>query len=353
MKSVLFFIAVAMASTAWASKARVNSLQGANHLIDTQTVFTSPSHILLLDPNLTFEFGAAGAGAEGGLLKELSNGNKLFLYLGHQNTTASDAAGDMRTSAGYLSQNNPLEIIYGLNNMAFGASVSRVENDAAQTNETTLIGKWGMNYDNDKGWSYAHLSLIQSSEKPSGATKDEAKISPYFTLGGSYSYWTDKRIYAEVDYGTGEESFGAGGNLKADDLNLTLGFENIFMKSEETQAYYGIEYRMDKRTAKSGATELTAESTTLPVYLGLEYKANSWATVRASVKQNVIYGSAKDEIAASASAKVDGIGSNTTVAAGLGLRYNNIILDGSLTAAANGNINGNQFLSQASLTYNF
>ncbi len=353
MKLILFIAAALFSSTTMASKARVSALQGANHLIDTQTVFISPSHVLLLDPYLTFEMGAPGAAAEGGLLKSLDNGGKLMVYLGHQNTTASDAAADMRANSGYLTQNNPLEVIYGKGDMAFGASLSNVSNDQTGTKETTLVGKWGMNY-SDQGWSYAHLTLISTAENEVAGGTDKAKVMPYLTVGGSHIYKNNSRFYGELNYGSGEETpAGGGAKTTADDMNVMLGFQNVFVKSDEADIYYGIEYRMAKRTVEIGNTDFDAESIRLPAYFGIEYQAKEWAIIRASVRQNILIGSTKDEISAMATTKKDGIAADTQVSAGLGLRFKNILLDGSLTAANNGQINGNQFLSQASLTYNF
>ena len=351
MKLIILVSALLMSSNVWASKARVNSLMGANHIVDTQTVFTSPSHILMLDPHLTFEMGASGAGAEGGLLRELSSGNKLFLYLGHQNSTASDAGNDIRADLGHLSQNNPVEIIYGMGDMAFGGSFSMVDNDLANTKETTLIGKWGMNYD-DKGWSYAHLSLIQSSEETGTVNAngtDSAKVMPYLTVGGSYVINDGQRVYGELDYGSAENDIDSGTKVEVDEMNIHVGFENMFHKSGDAEVYYGLELRMDERKASQGAVNADAKSMMLPAYLGVEYKAKDWLTVRASVMQNIIVGSTE----AANATKANGIGNNTTVAGGLGLKYNNIVLDGSLAAATTGAVNGTAFLTQASLTYNF
>src|SRR5690349_19527069 len=118
MRVFVLIAAALFSGSVFASKARVNSLQGANHLVDTQTVFTAPSHMLYLNPYLTYEFGTAGAGAEGGIMRSMANGSKLMFYMGHQNSTAFDGLPDTRTSLGRIDQNNPLEVLYGMNNMA-------------------------------------------------------------------------------------------------------------------------------------------------------------------------------------------------------------------------------------------
>lgn len=326
---------------AFASKARVNSLQGADHIVDTQTVFTYPTHIHQLNPYLTFEMGTAGAGAEGGLMRTTANGGKILVYLGHQNTTASVAAPDLRTGNGMLGQNNPLELIYGMNNMAFGLSLSQVDNKKSVTKETTAIAKFGMTMANGSD-VYAHLHGVSQAEK--GAT-DKVTAAPYLTLGGNGDSG-DLHYFGSLNFGQGKAEI-SGGDATVKDTNLSLGLSDRSLKTGETDLYYGA--RIDYAQRDIEGEKITA--TQLPVFAGIEHPVNSWLTVRASVSQNLFLGSTKDETATNKDE--EGIPSNTTVAAGLGFRYNNIILDGSLTAAGDGNINGNKFLSQSSLTYTF
>lgn len=345
MRVIALLAAALFSGSVFASKARVNSLQGANHLIDTQTVFTAPSHILSLNPYMTFEMGAAGAGAEGGIMRSLSNGGKLLVYLGHQNTTAFGAMADLRTGNGYLGQNNPLEAIYGQGNMAYGVSLSTVDNKTAGTKETTFALKWGMSSADD--WFYAHLYAVSTASKLVTATKNEMNSAPFIKAGGSHVFNTTMRVYGELDIGSGKASVAGGTSQSINDLDATVGVEDRTLKTDTADIYYGISaVYAERKLAKK------ISNYQLPAYIGIEYVATTWATVRASVSQNVLFGSTKDEVS-TATTTESGIANNTTVAAGLGLKWNNLVLDGSLTAAGNGNINGNQFLSQASLTYTF
>ncbi len=91
--------------------------------------------------------------------------------------------------------------------------------------------------------------------------------------------------------------------------------------------------------------------TALPVFMGLEYNMNTWAVFRGSVQQNFLIGSVKDGTAINTDP--DGINSNTTFSGDLGLKYNQLTLDGSLAASNSGAINGTAFLTNASVTYNF
>lgn len=343
---VFAIVAIALFSgSVFASKARVNSLQGANHLIDTQTVFTAPSHILSLNPYMTYEMGAVGAGAEGGIMRSLNNGGKILFYLGHDNTNATEGLADLRTANNFIDQHNPLEVIYGMGNMAYGASVSMVDNKTAGTKETTVALKWGMAMGED--WVYAHVHAVSEAQLLNGTDKDKMNAAPFIKVGGSHAMDT-LRVFGELDIGNGKYSPGAAGatSQSINDLSVTAGVEDRSLKTDIADIYYGIRAAYAERKA---ATKSTIYQ--VPAFLGIEYTATSWAMVRASVSQNILFGESEDK--STTPSTKSGIPANTTVAAGLGLKWQNLVLDGSLTAAGNGNINGNQFLSQASLTYNF
>jgi len=198
MKVYIVLIAALFSANAFASKARVNSLQGANHLIDTQTVFTVPSHLLLLNPYLTFEFGSPGTDAEGGIMRNVGNG-KLLLYGGHQNTTDTEIYSDQRVTNSYIEQRNPVEAIYAIGKMGFGASISHAEDKTAGNKETSMVLKWGMNMMNE-GWAYAHLHAWNHAEKRNTGVSDTQNTMPYLTLGAANAYG-NLRVFAEGSFG--------------------------------------------------------------------------------------------------------------------------------------------------------
>lgn len=345
MKRILCLFVALFSVNVFASKARVNSLLGANHLVDTQTVFTAPSHILLLSPYLTFEMGTPGTDAEGGVMRNVGTG-KLLLYLGHQNDTSAPTSniGDMRTSMGYLEQNNPIEAIYGFGNMALGLSLSTVDNKATKTKESTVVLKWGMNMGNN--WVYAHLHGFSHAEKDTAGHTDKIDAGPYLRGGGSFEVGGNFRVFGELAYGQGKDKLTAGNNDLKDTV-VTAGIEDRSLKTDAVDIYYGIKGVYAKREVE--AADITEYR--LPAFIGIEYPIVSWSTVRASVQQNVLIGSSKDETATVTDSQ--GINADTVVAAGLGFRYNNFVLDGSLTAASSGLVNGNNFMSQASFSYWF
>lgn len=153
-------------------------------------------------------------------------------------------------------------------------------------------------------------------------------------------------MFGNFTYGEGKNQLAAG-DSKIKDLNVTLGFEDRSLKTTGSDIYYGVALGFGQRDIEGKKIS----ATTLPVFLGLEHTLTSWAVFRGSVSQNVLFGNTKDETATNTDA--EGIPSNTTAAAGIGLVYGKLELDGSLTAAADGKVNGSSFLAQTSVTYRF
>lgn len=343
MTKMVFLISVLLSANAFASKARVNSLIGADHIIDSQTTFINPAHIHLLSNYLTFEFGTTGNGAEAGFLRNTNGGAKIMGYLGHQNPTPMGT--DIRTGAGYIKQNNPVEILYGTGDTAFGASLSQADNKQSGTKETTIVGKWGIVRDDFS--AYAHVQLISNAEKTAATVTDKLTAGPQFLVGGNKKDG-DYHYFGAVHIGNAKNEPGAGGSADVKDTNLRLGVEDRSLKTTSADIYYGVALNLLNRDAAGAKYNMMS----LPVFLGLEYAVNTWATFRASAMQNLLLGSVKDEIT-TPGASADSINNNTQVAAGLGLKYNSLLLDGALTAANSGAINGSSFLTQASVTYFF
>lgn len=336
MKSVLVVaVSLVLSSNVFASKARVASLQEANHLVDIQTVFTNPSHINSLNPYITFEMGTAqgATAAEGGFARKLEGGNTLGVYLGHDNTTS------LRDGTTYLKQRNPIEVTYGFGNQAISGSLSTTDDKKNGKKESTLVAKYGVS--NEASSYYVHFAAISQAEQVTPAQKISA---PQIALGGHYSTGED-RYFGKLSLTNAKVETTASATTKVADIEL--GWLNNGLKKADADIYYGAKIWISQ-TDVAGA-KIT--DTKLPVFLGLEYNAASWLVFRGSVKQNFLLGSKKDETATNTDAQ--SVPADTKVAAGLGLKYNQLTLDGSLSASNSGKINGTDFLSEASVTYNY
>ena len=134
-----------------------------------------------------------------------------------------------------------------------------------------------------------------------------------------------------------------------------MGVDNSH-KTDAADFFYGVNFDMTTLKNKNVATGTAkTEITSLPVFAGIEAEATSWMVLRASVTQNFILGTKKDEIGSTGDS--DTISNNTVVAAGAGLKFNKLLVDGTLAkasgASATGALNSNDLLANAAVTYTF
>lgn len=380
MKQLLVLAALSMAAApAMASKARLSSLGNAAHLIDTQTIFVNPADLNYTGDFATLEFGTANgttyatdatAGnvvattspkAEGGFVRTTSWG-KVGAYLGHRNDTTTSfidgfnsqllAASGANKSAYLMTEQNPLDLFYGTDfgGMKFGAEVhysnSKNENGAVTQKQNTLGISAGLRTD---VWNaYARVGLMGKTESDitaAPAVNPELEAKGLYKVGGGY--WFDS-IYAFANY---EYAKGTATNNAAD-TDITKNAWEIGMvnnhKVEGGNFFYGISYLSSEVKSESTTTTKSTVSG-LPLVVGMELDAASWLTLRGSVKQTVIVGENKNE---SANTKSN-LTNDTVVAAGAGLKWGKIELDGSLAGSTTGNVSGNSLLADVALTYNF
>ncbi|MBX3040097.1 MAG: hypothetical protein KF789_05235 [Bdellovibrionaceae bacterium] len=330
---------------AHATKARQQSLQGAAHLVDSQTIFTYTSHVLQLGNQLTLEFGPTADGttepkAEGGLFRKSADGAMYGFYLGHHDETIAG----FRSNAGFGAQSNPVQGFYGKDNWAMTVGLSNSEDKNTEIKETTLSAGFGQTF-SDFTWG-VNAQLLSKAEQPSGTNTDKFNGAPLLSaniLQSGQTYW-----HGGVTYGAMKSEVG-GASTDVKPLGISAGYVDRTLGNDQTDLYYGI--TLNYSDVDFGGKHLKVMS--LPVAIGLEHPMNTWSTFRASIQQNVLLGSVKDGTAAAPNDKEAPIANNTNVAAGLGLKYGGIVLDGVLSAATSGNINGNAVLARAGMTYSF
>lgn len=342
MKTVLLVLAVmGLAVQAQASKARVKALQGASFLVDTQTIFTNPAHIHANGQLMTLEMGnqaTSGTKSEGGLFRKETDAT-YGVYLGH----ANDKDIFYRSSLGgtFIPQDNPVEVFYGKENWAFSIGASRADKKTTDANETSVFGRFGK-VDGDLQY-FGALQLISQAK----AGSDKFNGSPYLTGGilkdaGRYHYG------AQLTYDMGNlEVTGNKSNFKT--IALELSALDRSLKTSTRELYYGFMFNyLDTSVESNHLTSLS-----LPFVIGLETNVASWLTFRGSVQQNILLGSTKNDSATPPGNKEDTIGNDTTVALGVGLKWNEFTLDGTLSGSSTGQLNGNAVLADAAVTYRF
>lgn len=334
------------ANVAHASKARVKSLLGTKHLVDTQTAFTYPQYVTKLSDLIAFEFGPTGQGttdpkAEGGIYRKYSDAT-MALYLGHHDEVQSAA----RTLTTYPMQTNPLQFFYGKANWGFTVGLSNTDKKTAKEKETTLFGGFGMDI-NDITLG-ANVELLANAEKDSAGTTKKYTGAPHIGLN-MLKYFGDNYMHAALSY-SDMKAEQAAGDQKLKNLGAEVGFVDRSLKNANRDLYYGISLAYSDLDVEGKHRK----TMTLPLSLGVEHNLNTWAVARASITQNFLLGNTQDEIGTTAPADAqDTIANNTTVSAGLGFNYSNITLDGVLSASKTGDVNGNAVLANAGVTYKF
>jgi hypothetical protein len=364
MKNTLVMAAALalMASPAMASKARLTALGNASHLSDIQDSLVNSSKLLEHGDWVTFEMGKANVNttgtvtdphAEGGFARSMGDSRYGF-YLGSTPSWVTS----VRQSA-YLVNENPINLIYGskAGDLAWGAGLmySNSDRKTVKAKQSALGlngGVTGANWD-------AGLTIGLSNTYKNETTGSEVdfKGKTAFDLAGTYTMGT-LTYSAGATMNGGKEETGTTGTVAHDydNTSYNVGVLNSH-KADGADFFYGAKLMMSTNKDKKTA-DIKTETTSLPVQVGIEADATSWMVLRASLTQNFLLGSTKSTgagVAASPADEANTIANNTSVAAGAGLKFGKLMLDGTLEAANSNTaaLNGNAFLASAAVTYMF
>ena len=339
---ILATIATLFSSPAHATKARLQALQGARFLTDTQLVFENPAQIMHLGNYVTYELGGTTSSAnpksEGGLIKDFFGG-KGGVYLGHMSLEQST----FRAANGFLLEENPVELFWGMNNWAVSLGYSSSDKKTTAEKQQTVVARFGIDTEVMEIW--ANAEFISKADNGN----DEYKGAPLLSVGGEMHMENDLYLNGKIQYGQIENTI-TNVSTDTDLLGAEVAFLDRSIKTEDASIYFGPQLRYVE--AKVGSQKVSTFE--LPLYIGMDSKALSWLVTRASVSQNFIIGSTKDETAGAAPAnESDTIGNNTTVATGIGINWNSLTLDATFAGSTTGQFNGNSILANLALVYSF
>lgn len=364
MKKTMLIAALTLVSgPAFASKARLTALGNSAHLSDTYLIFSKPDTATKMGEWANLEFGPDATpgnnpNAEGGFVR-MAGENAWGAYLGYTPAASAFRAAGSAAAAGHLKAENGLNLFYAskANDMGWGLNFfnSMSENKVAKKKQAMM----GLNLSASADMWDAQLGIGLSNTAENTATAgSEHKFTGKTTLGLSGGYWMDS-MYLFGKYTMGGFKHETGPNTNEDDSRNTieLGVVNSH-KKDGTDFFYGAKLVMeniknDKATGAADDTKTT--NSTMPVWFGLEAEAASWLVLRGSISQNLfLMGSKKTETNSVATTETVNA-SDTAVNAGLGMKWNKWMFDGTLTAAKNGNfgLDGANFLANGSLTYMF
>jgi hypothetical protein len=371
MKKLLSAFIVLVSVNAFATKARLQALSNSFHLVDPQTIYGNPLDLMSMKNFISIESGSTAAtgtsdNAEGSISYGLNDHSQFAVSLGHKDDAVMGVRSLINTQLGstYLVPQNPIHLFYGYktDNAVYAAGVSYSnfndkKNDAKETSSLVSLGaQWG------EFQIYALTTLANTVE--TGTTKFEG--NGYVTVGARYSLDTVT---------LGLDAFSAKAksttvatqveNASADYQALVLGLVDVRSK-DGSDFFYGAQIVASK--LKNRLTSNDMSRTSLPVWFGIEAKANEWLTLRGSILQTLIVSQTKDDQgftagdgystgATGAVSDVSGGPNNTVVAMGIGLNFKNVTIDGVLKGltgpTANQQVDQTNFMSQVGMTYNF
>lgn len=355
-KTVLIAALTLMSVSAHASKARLSALSSAAHLTDFQTIFSIPNDLHSIGEQATFEFGSSSAtlaqvGAEGGFVKKADNAIWGF-YLGRKADSMKWGFSKIDpTFATFQNEQNPFDLAYGSDagDIKYGVNFHYSNSDKKTTKQKT--NSMGITAGAQSGAWNAQLGMGLGGSATNSATAGtdvKMTMTTAMSLTGGYQMDAIYVYGGYVSLGAKKET-GSTENSKHTKNTTYVGMVNS-MKKDGTDFFYGVEYNMD--TEKESVGNAKTETTTLPVKIGVEAEAASWLALRASVSQNVLLGSTKTD-----PNDADTIANNTTVAAGMGLKFGKFMFEGTVSKAGNATpdfgLDGGNFLSNASMTYTF
>ncbi len=385
-KSLLIAALTLVSASAFASKARLSALQSAAHLSDVQDVLTKPDSAASMPEFATMEFGQTGtatavtgnqAAGSGGFSRKM--GDAAFgAYLGDRPTMFNEFR-TLSDSTNLLGTENGLNLFYGAKagDMTWGVglyySASSRKPDGTPTTTTKSQDATGLSLSAAGGgmWdAQLNVGLTNNSKYNTTATNQNSLAGKTsYKLSGGYNI-SSTYIYAAYE--------GGGATYKSatttiDDFSktaITLGAVDS-MKKDGTEFFYGVSYvtttMKDDSTTPTTTILAKTETARLPLIVGLESEVTSWMVARGSISQSVLIDTRKVSTATAMTTNDSGA-SDTTLAAGIGLKFGKLTFDGTLSAAtatttaAAGTppsssgvfgLDGSNFLANTSFTYMF
>lgn len=360
----LLTVAIILASTsAYATRARWQALGNSPHINDAATVYSNPADIFMLNDSVTIESGRTNSvlgndgedGAEALVIRSMGDA-KIALSLGHDDSRTSmqrnAASGTLTTIVG---QQNPLELTYGMKmgDLAWAGTLvySNFNNKKTEVEETTTALKFGVNGSNFD--AAVNIGLVDKWTSGTATARSEFEGKSNVSALGGYWIASDLYAYGEISTGGYEVTSATTGTVvnEVETTTVEIGLINT-MKNDGNEFFYGIGLA-NSETKDSKASDLKETSLYLPVVIGLEADAASWLTLRGSIAQTVLIQNDKTETNAGTQEELTPGPNSTTFSAGAGLKFGQLMLDGSILANGSQVVNGDTLLSTVGLTYNF
>ena len=335
-----------LSTSAFASKARMQALgQGATfgsyYMQDTRNIWRMP-HAMNANSNFVItEWGdqdaTNGENAEGGFFNSTSSLN-YGIYLN------ADALGNVQASS--AGNPNRFDVFVGGNtNMNWGARLGY----QTVTNKTAALDEDASGFDftvsAELSGANVWLSYVSAADATIANSRDQ---NADMALGATYMM-NDYTLFGEYTSEGNQAALGATTEDEAS-TRITLGAGRSMAMSDSATVFYDAKLVSTSHYAANGTYSKDASSMSLPVTFGVEAKANSWLTLRASISQPIY----SNQEVKNGNDTEESSSRSTTLGVGASLTYGNLQLDGTVSNADQGTLGAsNDVISNVSMTYVF
>jgi hypothetical protein len=369
LKLTLVFLFL-YSTQALATKARLQSLGHSFHLTDSQSVFKKPIDLIYIDNLVSLETGVTDAtslvnGSEAFVSYSLNDETQLGFAFGHQDEAIATSRRFMNAIVGaatYELSQNPVHVFYAVKNSltsySLGVFYSNKNDKLNRLTESSGGASFGLEMGS---WQFNTIyTLVNSVEAAAGKKFDGKGYS-----NSSVSYLLDETLfYLSYLIADAKSSTNLVDNEFHRIESVTLGLVDSNLKEENTFFWSAEVISNSVKCKVNASTECnkTFTSTSLPVLIGIEARANDWMTLRSTIKQIFLVSLVKDELGypvgsiAGATGAVQDLSTtanSTVMTLGMGLNFNKISIDGILTTSTTQTLNFNTFLSQVGVSYSY
>lgn len=374
MKKLLLVAISLLSVNAFATKARVIALGSAFNVVDSSGIFSNPLRVHQFSNLVTLETGVTAAtttrdNAEGLFYYTLTEKARIAVSLGNNDAMIQTGRTFINGQAGttnYVTPQNMLHLFYGLDEgdvqYAGGIFMSSKNDKIVATNSK----------ENSAGLSLGIKSGVNSAYVTAGLTNTAEQGLVKFE-GGGYTKLSLRTTQMDLMWGLDLVSWTAKSKTIASGVedysfanqNFGLRVAKSHKNDTGSEVFYGANLNQQTVECKTNASVACTEKftrTNLPVFIGMEVNAADWLTVRGSVTQSIM-DTVKDDIGLAAATGISGAAgglsdfgaykNTTVVAAGVGLKFNKLTLDGTLSTSTTQTVNTTDLMSQVGMTYNF
>ncbi len=325
-KLLLLATSILMASSAYATKARLESLgqdgnRGSFYINDIRSVFLNPAYLNMEKNLIVTEWGkgsdaadsSTAPHAEGGIFGDYGSFT-LGAYFGSELGAHNDKKDD-----NFQKQDNRVDLFFaGDAGMLWGLKAYYADSVSETTFRKTNVS-YGMNLGFIAGSleGYVDLGLKDSSEGATGES-DKFDADLAVTAGATYKIkgYAFHFEYSQADF---DQTIG-GSSENGSATNYKLGFGRIYPVNKTARIYSDLTILFyDEKYESATATDLKGYS--VPINIAFETDLNSWLMARGSVKHS-LYSRVKRE------GKLSSDDNSTEVAAGVRAHFGQFNLDG-------------------------